>query len=176
MFYEKKMNAFGYAREREQLIENARVKCRNWRKKFENQFKTSCDISLAEFGPLAADLCIMVLITVLFYMKNFKIYLVILLTLEGATLGYNIFSILETVILYFHTIHSQSEGLKDVTMNCDYYERIFIIRISLLFISTVLIITFSLISVQLFKQRKRKSKTESSVDEVDLDQVNLNWD
>ena len=165
------MNAFGYAREREQLIENARVKCRNWRKKFENQFKTSCDISLAEFEPLAADLCIMVLITVLFYMKNFKIYLVILLTLEGATLGYNIFSILETVILYFHTIHSQSEGL-NVTMNCDYYERIFIIRITLLF-STVLIITFSLVSVQLFKQRKRKSKTESS---VDLDQVNLNWD
>ena len=37
MFYEKKMNAFGYAREREQLIENARVKCRNWRKKFQSQ-------------------------------------------------------------------------------------------------------------------------------------------
>ena len=87
-------------------------------------------------------LCIMVLITVWFYMKNFKILFVILLALEGATLGYNLFIILETIILYFHTIHSQSEGLKDVTMNCDYYERIFIIRITLLFISTVLIITF----------------------------------
>ena len=171
MLYEKKMNAFGYAREREQFIEKAREKCRNWRNEFENQFKTSCDLSLAEFGPLAADLCIMVLITVLFYTKNFKIYLVILLALEGATLGYNLFIILETFILYFHSIHSQSEGLKDVTMNCDYYERIFIIRITLLFISTVLIITFSLVSVQVFKNRKRKSKTESSVDEVDL-----NWD
>ena len=60
MLYEKKMNAFGYAREREQFIENAREKCRNWRNEFENQFKTSCDMSLAEFGPLAADLCIMV--------------------------------------------------------------------------------------------------------------------
>ena len=108
-------------------------------------------MSLAEFGPLAADLCIMVLITVLFYMKNFKIYFVILLALEGATLGYNLFIILETIILYFQTIHSQSDGLKDVTMNCDYFERIFIIRITLLFISTVLIITFSLVSVQLFK-------------------------
>jgi len=55
------------------------------------------------------------------------IYFVILLELEGATLGYKLFIILETIILYFHTIHSQSEGLKDVTMNCDYYERIFII-------------------------------------------------
>ena len=103
-------------------------------------------MSLAEFGPLAADLCIMVLITVLFYMKNFKIYFLILLAL-GATLEYNLFIILEKIILYFHTIHSQSEGLKDVTMNCDYFERIFIIRITLLFISTVLIITFSLVSV-----------------------------
>ena len=99
-------------------------------------------MSLAEFGPLAADLCIMVLMTVLFYMQNFKIYSVILLALEGATLGYNLFIILETIILYFHTIHSQSDGLKDVTMNCDYYERIFIIKIPLLFISTVLIILF----------------------------------
>ena len=176
MFYEKKNECIWLCSRAGTVNRKCTGECRNWRNEFENQFKTSCDISLAEFGPLAADLCIMVLITVLFYMKNFKIYLVILLTLEGATLGYNIFSILETVILYFHTIHSQSEGLKDVTMNCDYYERIFIIRITLLFISTVLIITFSLVSVQLFKQRKRKSKTESSVDEVDLDQVNLNWD
>ena len=54
-------------------------------------------------GPqsqLESDLCIMVLITVLFYMKNFKIYFVILLALEGATLGYNLFIILETIILY----------------------------------------------------------------------------
>ena len=92
------MIAFGYAREREQFIENAREKCRNWRNEFENQFKTSCDLSLAEFGPLAADLCIMVLITVLFYMKNFKLYFVILLALEGATLGYNLFIILETIM------------------------------------------------------------------------------
>ena len=67
-------------------------------------------MSLAEFGPLAADLCIKVLITALFYMKHFKIYFVILLALEGATFGYNLFIILETIILYFHTIHSQSEG------------------------------------------------------------------
>ena len=43
----------------------------------EMNLKTSFKLlvmSLAEFGPLAADLCIMVLITVLFYMKNFKIY------------------------------------------------------------------------------------------------------
>ena len=118
----------------------------------------------------------MVLITVLFYMKNFKIFFVILLALEGASLGYNLSIILETIILYFHTIHSQCEGLKDVTMNCDYYEQIFIIRITLLFSSTVLIITFSLVSGQLFKHRKRKSKTESSVDEVDLNQIGLNWD
>ena len=98
MLYEKKMIAFGYAREREQFIENAREKCRNWRNEFENQFKTSCDLSLAEFGPLAADLCIMVLITVLFYMKNFKLYFVILLALEGTTLGYNLFIILETIM------------------------------------------------------------------------------
>ena len=95
----------------------------------------------------------------------------ILLALEGATLGYNLFIILESIILYFYTIHSQSEGLKDVTMNCDYYQRIFIIRITFLFISTVLIITFSLVSVQLLKHRK---KTESFVDEVDLNQVDLN--
>ena len=87
------MNAFGYARMREQFIENAREKCRNWRNEFENQFKTSCDISLAEFGPLAADLWIMVLITVLFNMKNFKIYFVFLLALEGAKLRYNLFII-----------------------------------------------------------------------------------
>ena len=37
----EKMNAFGYAREREQFIENAREKCRNWRNELENQFKTS---------------------------------------------------------------------------------------------------------------------------------------
>ena len=91
-------------------------------------------------------------------------------------MGYNLFIILETIILYFHTIHSQSEGLKDVTMNCDYYERIFIIKIILLFISTVFIIVFSLVSVQLFKHRKRKSKTESTVDEVDLNEIGLNWD
>ena len=139
-------------------------------------FEISCDMSLAEFGPLAADLCIMVRITVLLCKKNFKIYFVILLALEGATLGHNLFIILETIILYYNTIHSQSEGLKDVTMNCDYYKRIFIIRITLLFISTVLIITFSLVSVQLLKHRKRKSKTESSVDEVDLNQIGLNWD
>ena len=66
-------------------------------------------------------------------MKYFKINLVILLTLDEATLGYNLFSILETVILYFHSIHSQSEGLQDVTMNCDYYERILIIRITSFF-------------------------------------------
>ena len=41
------MNAFGYAREREKFIENAREKCRYWRNEFENQFKTSCDMSLA---------------------------------------------------------------------------------------------------------------------------------
>ena len=52
MLYEKKMNAFGYAREREQFIENTRVKCRNWRNELENQFKTSCAISLEEFGQL----------------------------------------------------------------------------------------------------------------------------
>ena len=179
----KKMKVFSYAREHKKIIETARQKCLNWRNEFENQFQTSCDISLAEFGPLAADLTVMVLIIVLFHMKNLKIYLVILLTLEGATLGYNLFTIVETVILYFHSIHSQSEGFKDVTLNCEYYERMFIIRITLLFISTVLIITFSLVSVQLFKEkdRKRKSKTESSIDQVDLDQtelnqLDLNWD
>ena len=41
------MNAFGYAREREKFIENAREKCRYLRNEFENQFKTSCDMSLA---------------------------------------------------------------------------------------------------------------------------------
>ena len=108
--------------------------------------------------------------------EKFQNIRMILLALEGATLGNNLFIILETIILYFHTIHSQSEELKDMAMNCGYYERIFIIRITLLFISTVLIITFSLVYVQLFKHRKRQSKTESSVDEVDLNQIGLNWD
>ena len=57
-------------------------------------------------GPqsqLESDLCIMVLITVLCYTKNFTIYFGILLTPDGATLGYNLFIILKTVILYFHT-------------------------------------------------------------------------
>ena len=108
--------------------------------------------------------------------EKFKNMLCDFIGTRGATLGYNLSIILETIIFYFHTIHLQSERLKDVTMNCDYYERISFIRITLLFISTVLIITFSLVSVQLFKHRTRKSKTESTVDEVDLNQIGLNWD
>ena len=83
--------------------------------------------------------------------EKFKNMLCDFIGTRGATLGYNLSIILETIIFYFHTIHLQSERLKDVTMNCDYYERISFIRITLLFISTVLIITFSLVSVQLFK-------------------------
>ena len=65
--------------------------------------KVSSGIWSPNLGPLAADLCIMVLITVLCCMKNFTIYLVILLTPDGATLGYNLFIFLKTVIIYFHT-------------------------------------------------------------------------
>ena len=168
MIREQATKESGIVKARKQMLENERSICLDWKKEFETKFKKTCDLSSLKFGPLAADICCMIFIIILLHIQAFKIHFVILLSLEGATLSFNVFTILETSILFIRSINSESQGLKDVTMNCHHFERIFYLRIILHTICTSIFIVFSIVSVKLLKEQKRKSKSGSSANQLRL--------
>ena len=102
--FEDKFKNFGYARTIEQDIEHARSVCRNWQNEFDRISSKSCDLPLLEFAPLAADIFIMLIIIILLHFQTFRLYLICLLTLEGLALGFNLFSIIQSALIFSRTI------------------------------------------------------------------------
>ena len=100
MQFEDKFKNFGYARTIEQDIEHARSVCRNWQNEFDRDFSKSCDLPLLEFAPLAADIFITLIIIILLHFQTFTLYPICLLTLEGLALSFNLFSIVQSALVF----------------------------------------------------------------------------
>ena len=98
--FDDKFKNFGYARTIEQDIEHARSVCRNWQNEFDRVFSKSCDLLLLEFAPLAVDISIMLNIIIVLHFQTFRLYLICLLTLEGLALGFNLFSIVQSALVF----------------------------------------------------------------------------
>ena len=83
---------------------------RNWQNEFDRISSKSCDLPLLEFAPLAADKFIMLILIIVLHFQTFRLYVICLLTLEGLALGFNLFSIVQSALVFSRSINLASKG------------------------------------------------------------------